>query len=58
MSGIGKGRRELYHWGKILGDVRAIERATKSGSAAPIGRRIVRRKVWRTVGRLMRRSGL
>lgn len=48
----------MYRWGKILGDVRAIERATKSGSAAPIGRRIVRRKVWRTVGRLVRRSGL
>jgi len=58
MSGIGKARRGLYGWGRILGDVRAVERSAKSGSAAPIARRIVRKSAWRTVGKLMRRSGL
>jgi len=46
---ISKVRRRLYRSASILGDVEAV---SKGPSA--MGRRVVRKSIWRVVGRLLR----
>lgn len=48
---IGKFRSMLYWLAKMLGDVSAVYRAGKSGSVAPIGRRVARRMDGKVTGR-------
>jgi hypothetical protein len=55
---IPKVRRGLYRWGRILGDVEAVQRAAKTGSAAPLGRRWVRKVVRRKVNGTLGKWGL
>jgi hypothetical protein len=55
LSGL---RRQMYHWGRILGDVEAAQRSVETGSVKPLGRRLVRKALWRGFGRAMRKGGL
>jgi hypothetical protein len=55
LSGL---RRGLYRGGRVLGDVEAVRRSVRTGSVKPLGRRMVRKALWRGFGRAMRRGGL
>ena len=55
---IPKVRRGLYRWGRILGDVEAVQRAAQTGSMQPLGRRLVRKVVRRKVNGTLGRWGL
>jgi len=54
VSAISRIRRAGYPALKYLGDVNAVQRALKTGSAKPIERRIERRLLGRTAGQLIR----
>jgi hypothetical protein len=47
---IGDARRITWRASSILGDVEAVA----SGSPARVGRRMVRKAVWRAIGKAMR----
>ena len=51
MTSLSRFRRQLYRAGRDLGDVEAVA----SGNPAKVGKRIVRRKVYRTEGTITRR---
>ena len=44
-------RRSMYRFGRDLGDVEAVA----SGNPAKVGKRIVRRRIYREEGKLTRR---
>lgn len=46
---IGRFRRRLYRTASVLGDVQAAS----SGSPRKVGQRIVRKAMWRTVGKAL-----
>jgi hypothetical protein len=55
LSGL---RRGLYRGARVLGDVEAVRRSVRTGSVKPLGRRLVRKALWRGFGRAMRKGGL
>ena len=55
---LGRARSGLYRAARLLGDVQAIQRSARTGSAVPIARRMERRVVGRAVGKNLRRLGL
>lgn len=55
LSGL---RRGLYRGGRVLGDIEAMRQAVRTGSVKPLGRRLVRKALWRGFGRAMRKGGL
>jgi hypothetical protein len=48
-------RSGLYRWGRILGDVSAVERSVKTGSPQPVVKRLERRALGRLAGRAIGR---
>lgn len=48
-------RSFLYALARILGDMQAVTKAARTGSARPIGKRIARRIVGKATGRAMGR---
>lgn len=50
---INKTRSILYGVAKSLGDVQAVSKATKTGSAKPILKRIARRMAGKATGRFL-----
>jgi hypothetical protein len=55
LSGL---RRGLYRGARVLGDVEAVRQSVRTGSVKPLGRRLVRKALWRGFGRAMRKGGL
>lgn len=55
MSGISGLRSLLYRTARVLGDVQAVEKAAKTGSVKPIGKRLERRVLGRVAGRAIGR---
>ena len=51
-------RRGLYRGARVLGDYEAVRRLVRTGSVKPLGRRLVRKALWRGFGRAMRKGGL
>lgn len=48
----------LYRAARITRDIRAVERSIETGSPAPIARRVVRKALYRGLGKVVRKSGL
>jgi hypothetical protein len=48
----------MYRGARVLGDVGAVRQSVRTGSVKPLGRRLVRKALWREFGRAMRRTGL
>jgi hypothetical protein len=48
----------LRRGASVLGDYEAVRQAVRTGSVKPLGRRLVRKALWRGFGRAMRKGGL
>lgn len=55
LSGL---RRGLYRGAAYWEDYEAVRQAVRTGSVKPLGRRLVRKALWRGFGRAMRKGGL
>jgi hypothetical protein len=55
---ISRLRRQLYRGARVLGDVEVVRQAVRTGSVKSLGRRLVRKALWRGFGRAMRKGGL
>lgn len=49
MSLLNKTRRSSYTFARFLGDVNSLDRATRTGSAAPIVKRLVNKWIGRNL---------
>lgn len=50
--------RMLFRLEVATRDARAIQQSVRTGSVKPLGRRLVRKALWRGFGRAMRKGGL